>query len=265
MKHLPVTKHQVRAALYVARTVDSAGSDATSVARAYAHAVTDGMHRYADLERAEQALLSAGLLWRDDQRLMPSITLCDATELPDDDAVDVLEAMLSGAHWRWSESAGSSVPAELANVMLDVDRRVEVGAAAEEVVLQHCRLQLKHLGREDLARKTKRVSLISDALGFDILAPMIGGSSRQLEVKGQTTPPGSTVRFFISRNEYEVGRRSERWALVCCSVDDASHHLGWCRAVALEPYLPVDRNGRWTEAVVMMPRSALTPGIPDPI
>ncbi|WP_433530304.1 protein NO VEIN domain-containing protein [Micromonospora sp. CA-263727] len=257
-----MTDHQVRAVLYVARTVDATGSDVTAVARAYAHAVTNGIHRTADLRSAEQALLSAGLLRREAQILMPSTALRDTVALQDEDAVGVLATMLGVIRWQWNEGTNSFTAAEYRS---DDERRNEIGSAAEEIVLEGCRSQLRSLGRGDLADQTRRVSLISDSFGFDILAPTIAGPSRQLEVKGQTAPPGPTVRFFISRNEYEVGKRSNRWALVCCAVTATSHDLGWCRAAVLEPYLPLDRNGRWTEAMVTLPRSVLTTGIPDPV
>jgi hypothetical protein len=114
------------------------------------------------------------------------------------------------------------------------------------------------------------VSLISDALGYDVNAPTLGAATRRLEVKTQGSNAAATVRFFLSRNEYEVGRRhTTSWALVmCCAPTGPSGAVeicGWCRADSLALYLPDDRNGRWTEAMVRMPTVALAAGFPPAV
>jgi hypothetical protein len=74
-----------------------------------------------------------------------------------------------------------------------------------------------------------------------------------------------SIRFFLSRNEYEVGRRNpDQWALVACTFGaagvDSVDIVGWCRAITIQPYLPDDCGGRWTEALVRLPASQLRGG-----
>jgi hypothetical protein len=264
MKRSPLTEHQLRAALYVARTVDVTGSNVTAVARAYIQATTDGMHSSGELRESEAILLSAGLLRREAGLLIPDLRLVAVSTLSDEDAGPVLAAALSAYQNSDLETEASTSSGTWDSVDY-LERRAEIGEAAEEFVLHLCRTELTALGRPDLADQAQRVSLISDGLGFDVLAPVISGTSRKLEVKGQEKTPHHTARFFISRNEYEVGRRSDDWALVCCATATSPQVLGWCRAAVLAPYLPQDRNGRWTEALVTLPSSALTSGLPDPI
>jgi hypothetical protein len=153
---------------------------------------------------------------------------------------------------------------------LDAARRAEVGAVAEEFVAAECRHTLEELGHPALSAQVRRVSLIDDRLGFDVASPTVGGDPRLLEVKGSTNATPGLFPFFLSRNEYDVGRRSPRsWSLVACSVDaandDAVAVVGYCRASALEVYLPSDGNGRWTEAAVTLPVYVLTPGLPTAV
>lgn len=92
---------------------------------------------------------------------------------------------------------------------------------------------------------------------------------RRLEVKTQTVDASpATVRFYLTRNEYDTGRSNPtEWALVSCSRTRTGDLalLGWCRAATLTSYLPVDQAGKWTEALVKVPLSALTRGLPAPI
>ena len=51
-----------------------------------------------------------------------------------------------------------------------------LGAAGEEAVVTACREFLEQHGHPDLARSVRRVSLISDALGYDVACPRPAGS-----------------------------------------------------------------------------------------
>jgi hypothetical protein len=114
----------------------------------------------------------------------------------------------------------------------------------------------------------QQVSVISDALGYDVLAPRIDAAPRKLEVKTTASlVDKGLMRFFLTRNEYEQGRRApESWSLVACHfVDMQVIILGWTPARTLMPYLPDDGNGRWAEALVRFPLSGLAVGIPSAI
>ena len=120
------------------------------------------------------------------------------------------------------------------------------------------------MGRPDLRWQVQRVSLVSDSLGYDVWAPSIGATSRHLEVKTSTRLAFGSFEFYLSRNEFEVGRReAAAWALVACHIDgERVADVGWCRAAALGAYLPDDQNGYWTEARVRLPRAVLVDGLP---
>jgi len=258
--------HQTRAALSVAQLIDQAGNDPRSARSAYMQAITNGSHSADGLAVGERLLLTCGLLTEVNGVLMPTAALTALCRLDEHDAVAALAAAIGATR---VELEGSDSRDELHMDgdfgMSDLEWRAELGRQGEEFVLHVVRAELQELDRADLADRVQRVSLISDRLGYDIVAPRITGSPRRIEVKAQLATNVHRARFFISRNEYEVGRREEAWALVCCAIGDPSRVLGWCSASALTPYLPIDGNGRWDQALVAVPLSALLEGTPAPI
>jgi hypothetical protein len=139
-----------------------------------------------------------------------------------------------------------------------------VGAVGERTVVDECRRLLRESGQPHLAEKVAQVSLVSDALGYDITSPTLSGGVRRLEVK---TMRASRVqlRLFISRNEYETGLSDPDWRLVVCrlTAEEAAEILGSCRADQLEPLVPVDSpGGEWREARLELDSHALDPGLP---
>lgn len=168
-------------------------------------------------------------------------------------------------------AAALGIEAELAAGAIDLDlhaiargrANIVSGAAGEEAVVNACQTQLERIGRSDLAVGVARVSLISDALGYDVVAPRCDGGNRLLEVKTATDPPVGVFPFFISRNEVETGRAQRLWSLVACRRDvELTTILGWTVAESIKPYLPDDAAGRWTEAFVRIPTTLLVPGLP---
>ena len=86
-----------------------------------------------------------------------------------------------------------------------------IGAAGEEIVLQECRAALSALGRADLAVRARRVSLISDQLGYDIVAPSVAGGGWRIEVK-TTRTSAVLAKIILTRNEARVGLKDEETA-----------------------------------------------------
>ena len=249
------TDHEIHGALRVLRSVDETGNHRDELSESFRAAATLGLHPAVDLELSLSLLTGARLLeiandvvkLRDDVR---AVVLLD-----DDEALRVLGILLAASAEMHDETMGSPV-----------DQREAVGVLGEDFVLAHCKTELTAAGRADLARQVLRVSLITDLLGYDVVAPVIGGMPRWLEVKTTASrTSSSTFRMFLSRNEYEVGKRNaHRWAIVACRADTNGVQLiGWCRASALDPYLPDDHNGRWTEALVNLPVASLLPGVPS--
>jgi Domain of unknown function (DUF3883) len=149
----------------------------------------------------------------------------------------------------------------------DTHRRL-VGEIGEELVVAASRQQLEALGHHRLAEQVRRVSLRSDALGYDIVAPRVVGQPRLLETKATTAV--EELSFFISRNEIAAGARNpEDWFLVACRVADVERRegeiVGWCPHATLEPHLPIDRGaGAWSSVEITLDRSPLYAGLPAP-
>lgn len=251
----PPTQHELRAALRVARIIDAGGNSLVDVHGSYLHLPTQGEHRSADLQVGEGLLRAAGVLVQSGDRLAPSRRLEVLARVDDATALAVLTDLLAAATGilPWED---------------DFDRREIMGAAGEEAVADACRHELEMLGWPAMAAGVQRVSLLDNRLGYDVSAPCLNAGPRKLEVKTSTGADRGSMRFFLSRNEYEVGRRNpEQWALVACAIGaagvDSVDIVGWCRAITIQPYLPDDCGGRWTEALVRLPVSQLRGGVPS--
>jgi hypothetical protein len=146
----------------------------------------------------------------------------------------------------------------------DEASRTALGTLGEEHVVACAREELMQLGHAALAEGVRRLAAIVDNLGYDVVAPRPGGR-RRLEVKTTRRPDDGLVRFFITRAEIDWGQRDADWALVVCRAlpEGDIRLVGWCRACALEPYLPIDGEGaRWVTAELIVPASVLEPGLP---
>lgn len=245
------TRHQLAAAVQVARFIDAGGNQQSDARDSYRFTATDRAFAPESLRAGEGLLIAAGLLRLVEGRLIPTPAMANFAAIAD---VDEAATALAG------------VVAERA----DAVDRVEAGAAGEEFVLALVRRDLESLHRPDVAARCERVSLVSDFFGYDITAPTITRLVRRLEVKTQTTDArATTVRFFLTRHEYDIGRANpSEWALVACTRSRESGEMtlmGWCRAATLAAYLPVDQGGKWTEALVNIPASVLTAGFPAAI
>lgn len=257
------TLHELRAGLHVAGLIDAHGNSVQSARDAYQHASTGAQHPVENLMIGERLLVAAGFLVEHDDELLPTSAMMVLVSLTREEGLAALAAAF-GLH-----TLGSGLGSHELDIDHDAEQlRAAYGAAGEEAVVFACREQLAGLGREDLVQGVQRVSLISDVLGYDVAAPALGGNLRLLEVKTESS--GTTeARFYLSRNEYEVGRSRPGWALVYCRAPDGPDGhvdvVGWCRASALREFLPEDHRGRWTEARVRLPLRVLLPGIPPAV
>lgn len=237
------TDHQLLAAVRVARLMDDEGNTSQDTTRTFPLVMSQGEHRSDDLHTGLAILSAADFVHVDGDRIAPAGALMLLASLPDHEAVRHLRRVL----------------ADRASAL----SRIESGAAGEVAVVEACRDDLVSLGRPDLAGKVVQLSLLDDTLGYDVSAPTLTDQARLLEVKTTGHPTDAIFPFFLSRNEFDVGRRKKAWALVACAATEgAAGIIGWCRASALVPYLPDDRRGRWTEAFLQLPRSVLLDGIP---
>jgi hypothetical protein len=92
-------------------------------------------------------------------------------------------------------------------------RNRALGSAGEAFVVEIERGRLAELGRKDLAKEVRWVSLEDgDGAGYDILSFASSGQEKLIEVK--TTNGSARTPFFLSRNECEVAsERPGEWCI----------------------------------------------------
>jgi hypothetical protein len=288
------TIHLLRAALVAASVCDAAGVETAVVHQSYLRLPTGGIYHSEDLVKGERLLLQCGLLTSQGTVLYPSEQLRALRGLPPDEASQVLlvlAAQQSPPLWLhcavrndavWSELISDGDEQVLCDVIPDPDQREafllalanrflsdtarQLGELGECAVVDRSRQELTQVGRGDLATLVQRVSLISDQLGYDVVAPTLHGRPRRMEVK--TTGRASQTHFevYLSRNEAAVALRDPSWALVLCQACDSSRAevIGWCRAEAFSTMLPSDQhpNGRWIQVRLQLDSGTLNEGLP---
>ncbi|MFD4396352.1 protein NO VEIN domain-containing protein [Kitasatospora sp. NPDC059803] len=134
--------------------------------------------------------------------------------------------------------------------------RARLGAAGENALVA--------LLQRTVHAEVLHVSAVSDRFGYDI-AVESDRCSVHLEVKSTSNADARVL--FLSRHEYETMRADSAWYLVFL-VLDRQDRLASVTTVAREwiaDVVPVDRQTRssqWASARLLVPSTALTPGIP---
>lgn len=277
----------VRAAYEAACHIDAVGNAADAAHHAYTRHASGGIYPPEEMRRGEALLLDVGLLREEDGWLYPTPELQLLATVGEEIAYEALIGRcLSRSPPEWLGIEPISVPDVAAEALSQLlpdpekreaflialgqrvapDRLAALGEIGEKCVVERATTELSELGYADLVTGVRRVSSLSDQLGYDVVAPRPDGRTRRLEVKTGSTRDG-LAHFFLSRNEADVGRRDRDWALVYCEAhDDQAEVIGWCRGPNLEPYLPVDApGGRWRTVEITMPLAALFDGIPPAI
>ena len=274
------TLHAIQSAMQVALILGPGGSLQVEASESYWKRSGGGEFGPVDFGLGEQLLLDTGIIERRGPSLVP---LIDLGILLDGDQGDVAAFICSRVSLNLLDSETSDLGLE--DLIPDADRRAEVlgamsrkfddtmmklvGQIGEEIVVSQCRRDLRKLGRADLARKVRQVSLEDDGAGYDIVAPRINRACRLLEVKATTTDV-DPLKFYVSRNEATVGLGDRSWALVVCvdiNVENRSGEiLGWIPGHRLIQDLPQDSSrGSWQSAKLTIPREELNPGMPSVI
>jgi hypothetical protein len=281
--------HLVRASLRAGSLIDAYGSPVPAARSGYLLYPSDALYPPKDLRLGEQLLLDCGLLLEKDGYLQHTEELDAFLALDEDEATsivferavfavsrDTFDLEIEGG---LSAEAGSLIEELIPNpdrreaLLLALGRKhdqvmqARLGLRGEEFVVARAKEELIELGRSDLAAGVRRLSEFSDDLGYDVLAPRLNGK-RRLEVKTSGRADTGLFRFFVSRNEIDWGLRDADWALVACRIhsDEEIRFVGWCRARALEPYLPVDgEGGRWTLAELEVSATLFEPGLPSAV
>lgn len=291
------TTFELQSALTVARLTPADGGTRDSLRAAFGSHATGGLFRSKDLDRGRELLETSGLLSSDGNWITPTATLLSLRDHASDVATELilqvvltanpplwLFAALDGEEVRWENVPDDDASALAASIgeaerrealLLSLGRTVDensrrlLGSEGEDQVVRECRDYLLAKGREDLAHEVRRVSDISDQLGYDVTSPDTSGKRHRLEVKTSASGPDNPdrVHFYISRNEAKVGSADPQWALVAAIKDVVSGDvriLGWCRAADFAGALPEDPTdwGRWSSARISIPTTAFTEGLP---
>lgn len=278
--------HVIDAALNVAAVLDISGAATWAVRLGYIHYPSGGQFPPEDLRRGEELLHLLELVNRVDDRLVPTDDLVAIISVRLEDAREALLRRFIGTFTMIATSEELSVTdrAILIAIMPEADRREaallrlayrfdrayleRLGLLGEETVCEALRADLLGLGYPRLADAVRRVSAISDQLGYDIVAPMITTGVRRLEVKATGRWRLGLLTVFLTRNEFDVGERDPSWSLVVCRVAGQMtvEIVGWCKARALRVYLPADGpTGKWELARLEIPQASLVPGVPPAI
>lgn len=116
------------------------------------------------------------------------------------------------------------------------------------------------------AERMKHVSLVNDTLGFDIVTPSLENMSRIIHIEVKTTNrPVQNPRFYLSRNEFEVGLKDPNWVLVMVQKIGGEYRIfGHCFASQLEEYMPMDTSDYsvWESVKVTLVSAMVRPGLP---
>jgi hypothetical protein len=290
--HCP-TSFELGAALRAATVLGSQGTPRAVASASYALIPTGGVYRHEHFLRAELLLQRCKFLEIEEDVLKPAAELLEICRLPESQAMEVL--FLAAVErlrpvWVFAACEGTQLapeaipdddwavfqsivrdPARREEFLLALGRRFDmqeaaaIGADGEVFVVQRCREELTRLGHSSLADRVRRVSVVSDQLGYDVVAPTVADEPWRIEVK--TTRSNATfVRFVITRNEAKVGLSDQRWVLVICVETERGRHeiAGWCHAKSIGDLLPSDRSdrGNWLSARLTLDRSHLHPGLP---
>lgn len=279
----------LRSATRVLNIIGEGRHAETAVRSSYRSTASGGILSSDGLLQAECWLVEQGWLTRDGDTLRASAR---CRELPDDEveaARELARAIILDSPPTWlrvvaarGEIRPELLPAQVERTLDDMfsleerdaillaaalkhdeESRRALGAAGEEAVVAACRELLELHSHPDLARSVRRVSLISDALGYDIAAPDLQGRECRLEVKCYG---GRFPNFYITRNEFEVGLKLPRWNLVLCrsSGDSTPEVIGWMGLGTLRHRMPSDTytSATWQVARVRIDESELRPGLP---
>lgn len=283
MPEARLTRHVARAALHVAAILGDASTPIVVARESYWRRATGGVFSVADLNLAEDALVAAGFVLRSGDLLTLTPLLATLINNDEDDGIEALAAAFLAARPPPDAAERAEIEVALCGLVNDPTRREallhalgrrwddqhrrEVGDIGEELVVAHARAELAALGHAELAPAVRRVSLVSDQLGYDVVAPRIAASPRLLEVKATSATKDALV--FLSRAEADTGSRFDDWALVVCSVHDIGRRtgeiVGWCQRADVEHLLPADKLGSyWQSVAIELERLSLRPGLPRP-
>lgn len=182
-----------------------------------------------------QELITSGVIWLNGNFL----------ELGNTDSLEWLQsALLSGSEKAW-EFADSVDYGNEKKKKFDMKHLSEIGRIGEDFIIS----LLQESIPQEAHGLIKHVSTIDDTLGFDIVAPSTVNIDKGslLEVK-TSVRDSSSFDFYLSRNEFEVGRKRPDWSLIAVTIRNGKPELlGHLFAHQIESRVPrdIDQNVKW--------------------
>lgn len=288
MVRLP-TLHQLRAAARVVMLVDGQKDLHSALLTSYRSVASGGMLSSDQLENAERWLVDVGVLSQDGETVRFSMPLGNLSNGEFAIMRELLSIWILQHPPVWVGSAvfdgevrPELLPAQIVEILdplfesderdalilasfgkYDAERLKALGDLGEMAVEAACKQFHLDLGNFDFSDRVYRASLVSDSFGYDVVSPNSLGEDCFLEVKCFSGPE---ARFFITRNEYEVGRRLGNWFLVVCRAvsREAAIVVGWTTALDLEGEMPRDVAdvAQWQVVKRVCDTEALVPGLP---
>ena len=289
-----LTSALVLSSWWIARQLNMKPLHLRDLRASYLHVPAEGVVGPGDFAAAERLLTAKGLLKFMGEMCSAGEELAAAGALEEDEGRRfVLMLLVKRLRPLWAEVlaafegdlTNAPLPAEVDEALrrefvdpderqrfllmlgrqFEHDRLSRTGSLGEEAVVAACKSVLRTHGLEELANCVRRVSAVSDQLGYDVVTPTLSGDTARLEVKTSRQATGAVVRFFLSRNEALVGREDPHWYLVLCAArENETDILGWCRPRRFTHLLPTntDPDGEWVSCRLSIPLAHLEPGLP---
>lgn len=138
-----------------------------------------------------------------------------------------------------------------------------IGDSGEKFVIYSIKSKLP----SEMHSKIIHVADVNDYAGYDIYSPSVNNIEKnvKIEVKTSTRNRDQDIQFFLSRNEFEVGRRNRDWCIVFVSIDNGTKQiLGHLYCYQIESRLPrdVDPSANWQNCKILVDTFLLHGGLP---
>lgn len=171
------------------------------------------------------------------------------------------ESLIDGNESAWGIVQQIDPSGNLARKFDDTNLK-RIGELGELAVIS----ELKKQTPADMHAKIQKVSDHDDMAGYDVRAPKDKAENfLLLEVKTTSRPVSESFSFFLSRNEAQVGDKSDNWFLVATTISNAKTAvIGHVTFEALRRFLPIDSNhdSEWQSVRITIKNDEILIGLP---
>jgi len=129
-----------------------------------------------------------------------------ANPLPEFVELEILPTNINSTSKQTNRKANKNKP----DYEKEARKLKRLGDRGEKIVMDIEKMRLINAGKENLAKRIERVSLKSDAYGYDILSFNEDGTKRYIEVKATRAKVG-TANFFLTANELKIANELDNY------------------------------------------------------